>query len=189
MSANRAATDLGIEREIDLRKWRDALVSRWWLALAGLVAGVVVGALYGLSGGSTYDATALIAPGQAFNPSGNTAVQTYLTSQTAINTIATSTTTLQEAAAKAGIGVDQLRGHVTVAAVNENSRHADGDGDDPQGSPGRDHRELRRRRKREDAANAIAVIVQRTTTSPYVRQSIKIIASRPRRATPHGSSR
>jgi capsular polysaccharide biosynthesis protein len=178
MSTNRPATDLGIEREIDLRKWRDALISRWWVALAGLVVGVVIGALYGLTGGSAYDATALIAPGQAFNPSGNTAVQTYLTSQTAINTIATSNATLEEAAAKVGLGVDQLRGHVTTAAVNENA-------DTPQATTSTRKAvlvqitvELSKKKKAEDAANAIAAIVQRTTTSPYVRQSIKIIASR-----------
>jgi uncharacterized protein involved in exopolysaccharide biosynthesis len=178
MSANRANIDLAAEREIDLRKWRDALVSRWWLALAGLVAGLIVGSLYALSGGTAYDATALLAPGEAFNPSGNVPVQTYLTSQVAINTIATSNTTLQEAAAKAGVTFDQLHGHVTVAAVNENS-------DIPTASP-TTHKavlieivvELSKKKKAEDAANAIAEIVRRTTITPYIKQSIAIIASR-----------
>jgi len=178
MSANRATIDLGAEREIDLRKWRDALVSRWWLGLAGLVAGVLVGALYGLSGGSAYDATALIAPGQAFNPSGNTAVQTYLTSETAINTIATSNTTLEEAAAKAGMGVDQLRGHVSTAAVNEGTDTATATSSTGKAVLVQITVELSEKKKAEDAANAIATIVQRTTTSPYVKQSIKIIANR-----------
>jgi hypothetical protein len=178
MSANRAATDLGIEREIDLRKWRDALVSRWWLALAGLIAGVIVGALYGLSGGSSYDAIALIAPGQAFNPSGSSAVQTYLTSQTAINTLATSNTTLNEVAAKTGISVSQLRGHVTIAAVNENSDTATATATTGRAVLIEIDVQLSKRNQAQDAANEIAVIIQRTTTSPYVRQSIKIIANR-----------
>jgi uncharacterized protein involved in exopolysaccharide biosynthesis len=177
MSADRSATDLGAEREIDLRKWRDALVARWWIALAGLVAGVVVGAVYGLSGGSAYTATALIAPGQAFNPSGNTQVQTYLTSQAAINKIATSNLTLEEAANKAGIGVGQLRGHVTTAAVDQNTGSTTS-------STTRNAVlveitvQLSKKKKSEDAANAIANVVKSTTTSPYVNQSIAIIASR-----------
>jgi uncharacterized protein involved in exopolysaccharide biosynthesis len=178
MSANRAAMDLGVEREIDLRKWRDALISRWWLALAGLVAGVIVGALYSLSGGSAWDATALIAPGEAFNPAGNTVVQTYLTSQAAINTIATSNTTLQEVAAKAGVGVDELRGHVTVAAVNENSDIPTATANTSKAILIEITVELSKSKKAEDAANVIAAIVQRTTISPYIRRSIAIIASR-----------
>ncbi len=90
MTGDQGAPDLGAEREIDLRGWLDAFRSRWPIAVAGLVIGVVVGVLYSLTGGSTYTASALIAPGQAFNPAGNAAVLTYLTSQTAINTIATS---------------------------------------------------------------------------------------------------
>src|ERR1700759_3412835 len=114
MTVDQAAADLGAEREIDLRSWWDALRSRWWIAGIGLVVGIVIGALYSLSGGSTYNATAMVAPGQAFGSNGSP-VQTYLTSASAINTIATSNTTLEEAAARAGIGVGQLRGHVSTA--------------------------------------------------------------------------
>src|SRR6516165_5224046 len=84
MSGDKPAADLEAEREIDLRSWLDALRSRWWIAVAGLVIGAVIGGVYSLSGGSTYVATAFIAPGQAFNPSGNSPVLTYLTSQAAI---------------------------------------------------------------------------------------------------------
>ena len=49
---------------------------------SGVVAGIVVGGLYSLSGGSPYEATARIAPGQAFNPAGSP-VFTYLTNPTA----------------------------------------------------------------------------------------------------------
>ena len=70
MTGDQMVTDPGAEREIDLRKWVDALVSRWWIAVIGLVIGVVIGAIYSLSGGSTYTATALIARGQAFSPGG-----------------------------------------------------------------------------------------------------------------------
>jgi len=49
-----AVTDVDAEREIDLGRWKQAAVERWWLVAAGLVAGVVVGALLSLAGGSVY---------------------------------------------------------------------------------------------------------------------------------------
>jgi capsular polysaccharide biosynthesis protein len=163
-----------VEREIDLARLREIAVAQWWVILVGVVVGMILGGLFSLSGSSAYKATARIAPGQAFNPSGSSPVLTYLTNQTAINEIATSEATLQEAAAKAGIGVGQLRGHVTTSAVN-------------QGTAASTNRnavlvditvQLNKRKKAEDAANAIADVVQRTTTSRYVRQSISIYATR-----------
>ena len=103
---------------------------------------------------------------------------TYLTSQTAINTLATSNTTLEEVAAKTGIAVNQLRGHVTVAAVNENSDTATATATTGRAVLIEIDVQLSKPKAAEDAANEIAVIVQRTTTSPYVRQSIEIIANR-----------
>src|SRR5262245_18597538 len=92
--------DPDAEREIDLRSWGRALARRWWIVVGGLVAGAIVGALITLSHGTRYEATARIAPGQAFNPSGNVAVLTYLTNKNAVNEIATSETTIEEAAAE-----------------------------------------------------------------------------------------
>ena len=45
-----AITDAEAEREIDLGRWKQAAVERWWLVAAGLVAGVAVGALLSLAG-------------------------------------------------------------------------------------------------------------------------------------------
>jgi hypothetical protein len=170
------ANDLGAEREIDLRKWRDALFARWWLAVAGLAAGIVVGALYGLSGGSAFNATALVVPGQAFGPNGN-AVQTYLTSASAINTLATSNTTLTEAAAKAGIGIGQLRGHVSTAPIDLTTGATSSATSSRAAVLVQISVQLPKKKKAEDVANAIAEIVQRDGTSPYVVASINIINS------------
>src|ERR1700674_4004153 len=108
-----AVTDLGAEREIDLGRWKQAAVERWWLVAAGLVAGIVVGALYSLSGGSVYQASVLIAPGQPFSPTG-APVLNYQSSPRAIEHLVTGESALTRAAAKAGIGVDKLRGHVST---------------------------------------------------------------------------
>jgi uncharacterized protein involved in exopolysaccharide biosynthesis len=170
-----SAPDLAAEREIDLGRWKQAAVDRWWIVLAGVVAGAIVGALYSLSGATSYTATALIAPGQAFNPSGSTPVLTYLTSETAIRELATQEATLAAAAAKAGIGIGQLRGHVSVSAVNQTS----GSGSSNRNAVLVDITVRQRKPKRaEDAANALAAVIRQKTTSHYVRQSFTIYQQR-----------
>lgn len=165
------ATDLGAEREIDLRRWVDAILLRWWIIAAGLVVGVIIGAVYGLSGGSSYTATALIARGQAFNPGGNTAVLSYLSSPAAIDALATSPAALKYAATKAGMAPGQLRGHIVTSTVAQSGQTAQ------QATNSvliQITVTLNRPKRAEDAANALAALVKRETTSGYVRQSISI---------------
>jgi hypothetical protein len=170
-----AATDVGAEREIDLASLGRALVARWWIAVAGLVAGALLGLLAGVSGGSVYEASILLAPGQAFSPNGNSNVLTYLTSESAIQEIATSASSLRTAAAKSGMSVGQLRGHVTVApadtgtAANAASRTS---------SLIQLTVQAHKPKKAEDAANALGAIVQQQTTSTYVLKSIEIYKTR-----------
>jgi uncharacterized protein involved in exopolysaccharide biosynthesis len=175
MTGYQGEADLAAEREIDLRGWLNAALSRWWIAAIGLVIGIIIGAIYSLPGGSTYSATALIAPGQAFNPAGNAVVLTYLTSQTAINTIATAPATIALAAAQSGIGPGELRGHINTYAVNQNSGEISNTV-----SPVRAGVleavtvDLNSARKADEAADAIARIIQADTLSPYVRQALNI---------------
>lgn len=169
-----AATDLGAEREIDLRRWVDALLSRWWLALAGLAIGVLIGAVYSLSGGSTYNATALIARGQAFAPNGNS-VLTYITSPGAIETFVTSEPVLREAAAKVGMSPGQLRGHISTSTVAQNGQSAQ---QNTNSILVEITVSLARPKKAEDAANALAQIVKQRTTPVYVKESIGIYQQR-----------
>ena len=170
MSADQVAQDLGAEREIDLRSWLEALRSRWWIAVVGLVIGAVIGGLYSLSGASTYTATALIARGQAFTPGGNQPVLSYLSSPFTLEVLATSPVALKYAAAKAGVSPGELRGHVTASTIN---------------APGEAQQNtnstliqiavtLNRPKRAEDAANALAELIKRQTTSGYVRQSIGV---------------
>jgi uncharacterized protein involved in exopolysaccharide biosynthesis len=174
MSSASRPSELDSERDVDLARWGRALVAQWWIVALGLVAGIVLGALFSLSGGSVYEATARIAPGQAFNPTGSAPVLTYLTNPTAINAIATSATTLEQAAKEAGMSLGQLRGHVRTEAVSDTRASAA-----TRNAVLVDITvQLPKKKRAEDAANAIAGIVQRTTTSRYVRQSIGIYGSR-----------
>src|SRR5712671_4577292 len=110
-------SDLNAEREIDLGRWKQAVIERWWILAAGLVAGAVIGGLYSLSGGSVFQASALIAPGQPFSPNGSP-VQAYTSSPRGIEQIITAESALKRAAKVAGISVGSLRGHVSTQTVS-----------------------------------------------------------------------
>jgi capsular polysaccharide biosynthesis protein len=168
-------TDAGVEREIDISRWRTALLERWWIIVAGVVLGGIVGAFYSLSGGSTYVASVLIAPGQPFSP-GGAPVLTYQSSPRSINQIATGELSLQQAAAIAHMPVSQLRGNVSTTSISTGAGSAASRGSSliqitvkaPKG------------KKATAAANALGNIVVNDTTSKYVKQSIAIYERRQR---------
>ena len=158
--------DPGVEREIDLGALKDAVLARWWIAVIGLVVGVAIGAAYTLSFGTTWAASAIIAPGQAFSPNGNTVVLSYLSSKRAIDTLANSETTLAAVSAKTGVPVDKLDGNILTKTIDPGSRTFS------------ITVTLKKRQQAEDAANAIADSIKDATTPPYVAQSIRIYGVR-----------
>lgn len=170
-----AVTDAGAEREIDLGRWKQAIVERWWIVAVGVVAGIVAGALFSLSGGSIYQASVLIAPGQAFSPNGSP-VLVYQSSPRNINDIATSESALREAARKAHVSVAELRGNVATQSLST------GLGSSTSSSRGSSlikiTVQLHKPKKAEDAANTLGQVLIRDTTSDYVRSSIRTYQSK-----------
>jgi capsular polysaccharide biosynthesis protein len=171
-----AVTDLDAEREIDLARWKQAAIERWWLVAAGLVAGVVVGAVYSLSGGSVWQASVLIAPGQPFTPSGSP-VLSYQSSPRSIEVLVTSESALKRAAAAAHVPVGKLRGHVSTQSVSTGLGSAASRGSNLI----RITVQLSKPRHAEDVANALGNIVIADTTSPYVKKSIATYLSKEKR--------
>jgi capsular polysaccharide biosynthesis protein len=165
-----AVTDLDAEREIDLGRWKQAAVERWWLVAAGLVAGVVVGAILSLAGGSVYQASVLIAPGQAFSPNG-APVLNYLSSPRGINDLVTSESTLKAAGERAHVSVTKLRGHVSTQTVLTGAGNVASRG----AVLVKITVQLHQAKKTEDAANALGQIVKRETTSKYVSESVAVV--------------
>ena len=104
------------EREIDLARWRRAVVALWWLPVAGLVLGAIVGVLYSFRGGTNYKATALISLGQPTSP-GGVLVNGFGTNPRAISLIVGSADAQAQAANRADMRAAALRGHVSVAQV------------------------------------------------------------------------
>jgi capsular polysaccharide biosynthesis protein len=167
-----AVTDMDAEREIDLGRWKQAAVDRWWLVAAGLVAGVVVGAILSLAGGSVFQASVLIAPGQAFSPNG-APVLNYLSSPRGINDLVTSESTLKAAGERAHVSVTKLRGHVSTQTVLTGAGNV--------ASRGavliKITVQVHQAKKAEDAADALGAIVKSETTSTYVRESVNVVST------------
>jgi capsular polysaccharide biosynthesis protein len=109
--------DLDAEQELDLGRLWAALVARWWLPAAGLVAGAILGYLVSLGGSATYQAQATVYLGQPLSPSGGAQIQSLATNPSTARTIAKSEATLHRVARETGLPLSMLRTGTTVTAV------------------------------------------------------------------------
>jgi uncharacterized protein involved in exopolysaccharide biosynthesis len=119
MSAERTPPDLEAEREVDLRKHWNAILVHWWLPLAGLAAGIVIGYLISLGGSQVYRARAVVYLGQPLSQSG-VQVQSQATNPATVRQIVTSESTIEQVAREVGLKPSQLRGHISTQAVSGN---------------------------------------------------------------------
>jgi len=156
------------EREIDLARWRDAIVAWWWLPVAGLVLGALVGALFSVSAGSTYRATTLLSLGQPFAPGGGP-VNGLITNPRTVGEIIRSESAIEQAAARSGMSPGQLRGHISTTAILPLSARANAQpiltvevtGSNPT--------------RVERSANALADVVIQSISGDYVQQKFKAV--------------
>jgi hypothetical protein len=111
--------ELDAERDVDLHRHWDAITTRWWLPVAGLVAGIIVGYLISLGGAQVYKAKATIYLGQPLSQ-GGVQVQSQATNPSTVRQIVTAESTIQAVAQKAGLRPGQLRGHISTQAVSGN---------------------------------------------------------------------
>jgi uncharacterized protein involved in exopolysaccharide biosynthesis len=111
--------DLDAEREVDLRSYWDRIAAHWWLLLAGLAAGLVIGYLISLGGSQVYRAKAVVYLGQPLSGSG-VQVQSQATNPSTVRTIVTSEATIDSVARRVGLRPNQLRGHISTQAVAGN---------------------------------------------------------------------
>jgi uncharacterized protein involved in exopolysaccharide biosynthesis len=151
------------EREVDLARWRRALVALWWLPIAGLVAGAILGVLFSFRGGTSYKASALISLGAPVSP-GGVLISSFSTNPRAVAQIVSSASAQAVAEHAASLGSGALRGKVSVSQVG--------------GATGAGATRATplisltvrgaQAKKTELAANALARRVVALTTAPYV---------------------
>jgi|SRR5829696_221279 len=111
--------DLDAEREVDLRRHWNTIATHWWLPLAGLAAGIVIGYLISLGGTQVYKAKAVVYLGQPLS-SGGLQVQSVATNPSTVRQIVLAPTTIDAVARKVGLKPGQLRGHIATQAVTGN---------------------------------------------------------------------
>jgi hypothetical protein len=108
---------LDAEQEVDLGRHARAVATRWWLPLAGLIAGAIVGYLISLSGTQVWQASSTIYLGTPYS-TGGTPLQSQQTNPTTIGTIVKSEEAIDNAAATAHMKADQLRGNISTQTVS-----------------------------------------------------------------------
>src|SRR5919204_4954520 len=106
--------DFDIEDELDFGRYGRAVVARWWLLLAGLAAGIVIGYLTTLGGNQVYQAKATIYLGQPLSPTGSTAIQSLSTNPASARQIVASAWAQRRAESEAGLPAGALGGHVST---------------------------------------------------------------------------
>jgi len=115
---DRPGLDLDEEREVDLRSAWDRVAARWWLPVAGLVIGAVVGVLLSLSSGQVWRAETLVYLGQPFTPAGGGAIPNSIaTNPRIVGEVVRSEAALKAASRASDIPVSKLRGSIATQAV------------------------------------------------------------------------
>jgi uncharacterized protein involved in exopolysaccharide biosynthesis len=118
VTASREASDfadLDDEREVDLRKYWNALLARWWLPALGLVAGLIVGYIFTLGGNQVYEATATLYLGQPY--SGTSPLQGLATNPTYVSQVIKSEAEARKAAAAAGLKPGQVKNNLSTQTI------------------------------------------------------------------------
>jgi hypothetical protein len=109
--------DLDSEREVDLGRYLDALVARWWLPLLGLVVGVLLGYLLAVGGKEVYQAQATVYVGTPYGPGGNATLQSIATNPNAVGRIARGQETIERVSQESGMSPQELRAGVSTRAI------------------------------------------------------------------------
>jgi uncharacterized protein involved in exopolysaccharide biosynthesis len=113
----RETVDLDAEREVDLGSAWHRIAARWWLPVAGLVVGAILGLLVSLGGGDVYQAKTLLYLGQPFTPGGGSQIVSLQTNPKAVSEIIRSEAAIRKAADASDLRPAQLRGNVTSTPI------------------------------------------------------------------------
>jgi len=116
MSVERV-TDGDAEQEVDLRSAWNRIQARWWLPVAGIVLGLLLGWIAALGGGTVWRAETIVFLGQPFTPSGGGQIQSLAQNPSTVSETVRSESALKTAAAASGIRVGTLRGSVSTRAI------------------------------------------------------------------------
>jgi len=167
--------DLEAEQEVDLGRYLGAIVARWWLPLAGLLVGALIGYLISLGGSQVWKASTTIFIGAPYSVIGSVPLQGPQANPSTVGAIVRSEDAIQRAATQAGMRASGLRGHVSTKTISA------GTGTGAVRTTANPLVQITvqapTRRKAQVAANALArLVVQRL--APYTEKKIDILKQR-----------
>jgi capsular polysaccharide biosynthesis protein len=110
--------DPDAEQEIDFGRYWRQIALRWWLPLAGVIAGLVIGYVVSLGTSSTtWKATAQVYLGQQLAPQSATPISSAPTSLGLVSNFVTSEATVRRAAARSGLKPGRLRRNISSKPI------------------------------------------------------------------------
>lgn len=114
----RPPPDLDAEQEVDLGRYARAVATRWWLLLAGLIVGAIIGYIVSLGGSRLFKASSTVYLGAPTSIIGGTPLQGPQTNPATVGTIVHSEDAIATAAAAAGMPPAALRGRISTKSVS-----------------------------------------------------------------------
>jgi hypothetical protein len=109
------------EQEVDFARYVRLLGTRWWLLVAGLVVGAVIGYLISLSGHQVYSATATVYLGQPYSPTGSNPVITPQTNPSSVGQVINNQAVDETVANLCHVSVATFRKGISTQAVASGS--------------------------------------------------------------------
>jgi capsular polysaccharide biosynthesis protein len=108
---------VGEEADVDFGRFGHALAQRWWLLVAGLVAGAVIGYVSSIGGTRVYRSDSIVYLGQPLGILGGNQVQSLNTNPSSARAIVKSESAIRRVSAKSGMTASQLRSGTSVTPV------------------------------------------------------------------------
>ena len=108
------------EQEVDFGRYLRIVGQRWWLVVAGLLVGAVIGYAISLGGTQKYKATATLYLGQPYTASGSVQLQAAQTNPSTVRQIVHAELVLRQVAALCKAKVGEFRGGISTQNVAGN---------------------------------------------------------------------
>jgi capsular polysaccharide biosynthesis protein len=108
------------EQEVDFGRYWRLIGNRWWVPVAGLVIGAVVGYLIALGGNQVFKATATLYLGQPYTASGNVQLQAAQTNPSTVRTVAHAESVIARAASECKTKPSLFRGGISTQTISGN---------------------------------------------------------------------
>jgi hypothetical protein len=118
MSTPHQSVDPEAEQEVDFGRYVRLIATRWWLVVAGLVLGAVIGYAVSLGGAQRYQATATLNLGQPYSASGNVQLQSAQTNPSTVRAIVHAESIDKAVAARCKAKVGTIRGGISTQTVS-----------------------------------------------------------------------